>query len=866
MAIPHIADRRSLGGITAIIHCGGGDMRTCNHIYSTVPQFREFLEENVIDCTAPMFVRIHTAVHDADGMRELLKELKLLLPQAEFIGCSSPAVILNGRKLTEVCMISVTTFTEAEECSMASASIPCFVTGAEGEERMPVAGDELAMQVVDALSLRERKGQLLVFMPENYFQASRFAETIDKLCPDIRIIGGIANDQQVQFSEEGRITEMKFTISTNRCCSGYLAAAVLSSPKMRCFEGYALGMEKISGYGKITSCKGNIIYSAAGRTPYGWLQALGGDNLDTANLDVIRIFPLVRKKNEVCAWPMAFCGGAKKQDAVMIMDDIEEGEEVALGYLSPSNVVDDVNRLYRNMKKEPSETVFAYSCTLRAEIMQNCSEWEQKPLKHTTASGAFLGGEFFYDGSHNRFGNCTFVVSSLAVSDEPIVLDMQTLTVTHSLYHDNEHLIDFLTMSAAQSNKEENFFYREMKSRLYNNKEQRLGRLTKLIYDIQVHKINKLCLIYPRNCSEMIAYAGYRAYDRLTSDVLERMQDFLKDYHFWYYLSDQGELMVSANDDVTGEEFEQLMHKLYRHLVNADYYRIQPIYDFSLVLNEKNLLRCAKVVQTHLHDRMDQHFLVYSKEMGMEEKSVRDVHMVHVINDAIANGGVMPYYQGIHDNQSNRIVMYEALMRLRDTDGNMYSPGDFIPVAKKYGLYNQLSRQMIAKVMAYIEEKNVLVTMNISVRDTLDPMMTELIYTNMKNSAHPENYVFEVVETEEISDPEAMAEFVKRIHEYGGKIALDDFGSGFSNLVRVISLELDFLKVDGEIVKKICDDSNCRRLLEMLSLWCRMTDKKIIAEFVENDAIQKLLCAYHIDYSQGYLFSKPKQLIMFDEV
>ena len=109
-------------------------------------------------------------------------------------------------------------------------------------------------------------------------------------------------------------------------------------------------------------------------------------------------------------------------------------------------------------------------------------------------------------------------------------------------------------------------------------------------------------------------------------------------------------------------------------------------------------------------------------------------------------------------------------------------------------------------------------------------------------------------------------EMKEMIHEYGGKIALDDFGSGFSNLVRVISLELDFLKVDGEIVKKICDDSNCRRLLEMLSLWCRMTDKKIIAEFVENDAIQKLLCAYHIDYSQGYLFSKPKQLIMFDEV
>ncbi len=834
-------------------------MKTCNHLFSTVPLFAEFLEENNIDTAARMLVRIHTAVHDVASMAQLLEELHVLLPNAEIVGCSCIAVIYNGRYLNKVCMISVTTPSAPEQCSIKSTSMPCFANG------VAVSGETLALQVIRSLDLCGKRGQLLAFLPQNYFQSSGFAETIDRMCPDIRLIGGIANDPQIQITNEGKISETDFTFNQEHCSSGCLAAAVLASPEMRCFESYALGMETISSFGKVNASRDNILYEVSGRTPYEWLMELGGDNVDKANMDVIRIFPLVRKKRENCAWPMAFYGGAEHQDAVMIMDDFEEDEEVALGYISPSFVVDEVIRMYRNLKKQPIESVFAYSCSLRSEILQNCSAWELEPLTTTTASGAFLGGEFFYDGSHNRFGNCTFVVSALAMSDHHVTLNTQNLNATHNLYHDNEHLIDFLTMTAGKLKEEQTFFYQEMKSRLYTDEDSKLGRTTKLFYDIQVHKINKVCMIAARNCNEMIAYAGYRAYDRLTWDVLERMQEFLKDYNFRYYLSDQGELMVSANSSISAEEFEGLMQQLYEHLSSAEYYRILPVYDFCLVLNESNLLRNAKVVQSVLRSRADLHFLVYSPDMGMEESSVHDVHMVHVINDAIANDRVLPFYQGIYDNSVKRITMFESLMRLCDADGKLYFPNDFFPVAKKYGLYGRLSRQMIAKVMETFEEMDVLVTMNLSMQDILDPKMTEMIYTNMKNSRHPENYVFEVVESEDINDYDALTAFAEKIHFYGGKLALDDFGSGFSNLIHVIRLDLDYLKVDGGIIRKICDDPDCCQLLELVAMWCKMHGKKVIAEFVENDSIQRILCEYAVDYSQGYLFSKPNKLVLYEE-
>lgn len=835
-------------------------MKTCNHIFSTMPNFEAFLEENDIKKDLPMLVRIHTAIHDAESMKLLLNDVRTLLPHSEIVGCSSPAMIYNGGYLKDACMISVTAPQANEQWDVKSVCIPCFSNGA------PIHGEALALQLIRLLSLSNKKGQLVMFLPQNYFQSTKLAETIDRMAPDIRIIGGIANDPQIQIANDGTILETDFTF-TQDCCGRMLAAAVIASPEMYCFESHALGMEKISGDNRVDRSSGNIIYEVGGKTPMEWLTELGGDNIAKKNLDVIRIFPLIRKNRESCAWPMAFFGGGENKDAIMIMDDLDEDEEVALGYISPSFIVDEVNRMYRSLRDQPIESIFAYSCSLRSEILQNCSAWELEPLTATSASGAFLGGEFFYDGSHNRFGNCTFVVSVMAMSERYLPLNTGGLVKTHSLYHDNEHLIDFLMMSASKLNGEPNFFYEEMKSRLYTDRDLRLGRLTKLFYDIQAHKINKVCMISARNCSEMIAYAGYRAYDRLTWDVLERMQKMLNSYEkcrFWYYLSEQGELMVSANDDISAEEFETLMRQLYDHLLMGKYYRIQPVYDFSLVLNESNLLRNAKVVQSVLRYRSDLHFLVYSPDMGMEEQSIHDVHMVHVINEAIAHDRVFPYYQGIYDNARKQITMFESLMRICDADGKVYFPNDFLPVAKTYGLYNQLSRQMIAKVMKTFEEEDVFVTMNITSKDIMDPKMTELIYTNMKNSRHPQNYIFEVVESEDVNSYDALTHFSNQIHAYGGKIALDDFGSGFSNLIRVLRLDLDFLKVDGGIVQKICEDTESCQLLELVAMWCQKHNKKVIAEFVENDAIQNILCSYNVDYSQGYLFSKPKALITYD--
>ena len=110
-----------------------------------------------------------------------------------------------------------------------------------------------------------------------------------------------------------------------------------------------------------------------------------------------------------------------------------------------------------------------------------------------------------------------------------------------------------------------------------------------------------------------------------------------------------------------------------------------------------------------------------------------------------------------------------------------------------------------------------------------------------------------------MDDYEELVAFVDKIHELGGLISIDDFGSGFSNLQHIASINSDFLKIDGSIVRRCCEDEQSANLIALMAGWKKLSNRKvmIVAEFVENQSIQELLLDFGIDYSQGYLFSKP---------
>jgi EAL domain-containing protein (putative c-di-GMP-specific phosphodiesterase class I) len=191
----------------------------------------------------------------------------------------------------------------------------------------------------------------------------------------------------------------------------------------------------------------------------------------------------------------------------------------------------------------------------------------------------------------------------------------------------------------------------------------------------------------------------------------------------------------------------------------------------------------------------------------------------------------------------------------------VYYPAQFLDVARSYGLlYDTISETMIRKVFARFEnEEERSVSMNLGLRDIKNHELTDLIYGFLSTAKHPENFVFEILENEDIDDYDGLIEFVDRIHDLGGLVSIDDFGSGYSNLQHIASIHSDYIKIDGSIVRNCCEDEQSANLIALVSDWKKLSNKsfRIIAEFVENQDIQDLLVKYGIDFSQGYLYSVP---------
>ena len=198
-------------------------------------------------------------------------------------------------------------------------------------------------------------------------------------------------------------------------------------------------------------------------------------------------------------------------------------------------------------------------------------------------------------------------------------------------------------------------------------------------------------------------------------------------------------------------------------------------------------------------------------------------------------------------------------MRIQDEEGKLYFPGQFLPVAKDYNLYETLSQLMVKNVMEMFRDKDAKVSININVQDIYDRDLLRTIFRGLKNAAHPEKFVFELVESEEVSDYQFIKQFADSVHAYGAKVAIDDFGSGFSSLMHIIRLDPDILKLDGAIIKEIGNDEKCREFVELINEWCKRQKKEIVAEFVENGEIQQVMEEIGITYSQGYYHSKPQK-------
>ena len=220
---------------------------------------------------------------------------------------------------------------------------------------------------------------------------------------------------------------------------------------------------------------------------------------------------------------------------------------------------------------------------------------------------------------------------------------------------------------------------------------------------------------------------------------------------------------------------------------------------------------------------------------------------------------VEPYFQPIQDNTTSEIIKYEALMRIYDKDGNIIMPQVFLSKSRKYRLFNKLMEILIIKVIDYIKQYKVNVSINLDYNDILNPSMKNLIINNIKNSDIGKYLTIEILESSKINNFYLVNDFINDLKAYDVKIAIDDFGSGFSNYEHILNINTDYIKLDGSLVKKI-DEDIYYNLVKSIVIFCKEQNIKVVAEFVSDLKILRYVKSLDIDYSQGYYIGRPEKI------
>tara|TARA_R110002167_G_scaffold104536_1_gene269339 strand:- start:46663 stop:48924 length:2262 start_codon:yes stop_codon:yes gene_type:complete len=238
------------------------------------------------------------------------------------------------------------------------------------------------------------------------------------------------------------------------------------------------------------------------------------------------------------------------------------------------------------------------------------------------------------------------------------------------------------------------------------------------------------------------------------------------------------------------------------------------------------------------------------------------------ITGALALNQFELFYQLIEplDKPDTGIHM-EILLRMVQSDGQYVSPGVFLPAAERYNLAPRVDRWVIDNLLKWggnnlaIWEQLSMVSVNLSAMSLADNKF--MTWLEMRLMVEPElvsKLCFEITETAAVSQLDQATGLIELLRPFGCKIALDDFGSGFSSFAYLKCLDVDYVKIDGQFVVNLCENRSDKAIVSAICQLGKDMGFEVIAEFVENTDIGVYLKNIGVDYAQGYAINKPTRL------
>lgn len=233
-----------------------------------------------------------------------------------------------------------------------------------------------------------------------------------------------------------------------------------------------------------------------------------------------------------------------------------------------------------------------------------------------------------------------------------------------------------------------------------------------------------------------------------------------------------------------------------------------------------------------------------------------------IILNAVENRDIIPYFQPLVSTKTGKTDAVEVLSRIRLGDGRIMGAGEFVEVAEKMGIIHKMDYIVMEKALQTVQEQGFQgnIFINLSPRAlVLNEFVSESRRIVADSRIDPGRIVFEITERETIKNMNMLEKFVNNLKIEGFKLAIDDFGSGFSSFHYLKRFPIDFLKIEGDFIVNMIKNEKDRALVRSISLLAQELGIKTVAEYVEDEEVMQSVCQTGIDLAQGFHIGRPSE-------
>lgn len=235
-----------------------------------------------------------------------------------------------------------------------------------------------------------------------------------------------------------------------------------------------------------------------------------------------------------------------------------------------------------------------------------------------------------------------------------------------------------------------------------------------------------------------------------------------------------------------------------------------------------------------------------------------------LVQQAIEQRSLVPVFQPIMTTETGKVRAVEVLSRIELDDGKLMSAGDFIEIAESMGKIHQLDYIIMDKAFAHCREIDYqgLLFINLSPRAVVvSDFLQRVRDMAEEHRIVPANVVFEITERDSVKSLAVLEQFVRHLKDIGFKLAIDDFGSGFSSFHYLKHFPIDFVKIEGDFIANMTHSSRDQAFVRSISQLSQQLDIETIAEFVESETVLQQVTKMGITYAQGYHIGRPSRTI-----